>query len=62
MVCKDFIFRLTSGQLDSAGFKDRLLAAAHTLICSKCRQFQKNDRLLSVHLARYRQEIEYLEK
>lgn len=62
MLCEDFIFKQTSGQLESLELKDRLLAKAHTLICQKCRDFQKNDRILSRYLKKYRDQIEVFEK
>lgn len=47
MKCKTYIFQLTSGQLDSAGWLPRLQAAQHRLICRHCRAFTRNDEQLS---------------
>jgi hypothetical protein len=60
MVCKDFIFKLTSGQLALSGLKDQFIAYVHTFICSNCRHFKRNDRIIGRYIANYREEIESL--
>lgn len=56
MKCREYIFRLTSGQLEAAGLLERLEATAHRLSCRHCRAFTRNDqaldRILQDHAAR----------
>jgi hypothetical protein len=47
MKCQTYIYQLTSGQLDNAGWLPRLQAAQHRLICHRCRAFTRNDAQLS---------------
>jgi hypothetical protein len=54
MTCKDYIFKLTSGQLAEAGRVERLWAAQHRLICRHCRAFTRNDRRLDDILQGYK--------
>jgi len=54
MTCKEYIFKLTSGQLDDAGNLDRMWAFQHRLICRRCRAFARNDGKLGQLLASYR--------
>jgi hypothetical protein len=57
MTCQTYIFKLTSGQLDEAGWVERLGAAQHRLVCRHCRAFTKNDEALQVLLRRYREDV-----
>lgn len=54
MTCRDYIFRLTSGQLGNAPFHVRLDARLHTLMCQRCRTFTQNDASLDDMLQAYR--------
>ncbi len=45
--CQTYIFQLTSGQLDDAGWMQRLAAAQHRLLCRRCRAFTRNDAKLT---------------
>lgn len=54
MRCKEYIFRLTSGQLDEATGVQRFWAAQHRLMCRSCRAFTHNDRQLDQILDAYR--------
>lgn len=54
MNCKQYVFKLTSGQLDEAGGLERLGAAQHRLFCRRCRAFTRNDQQLSGILADWR--------
>lgn len=51
MKCQTYIFQLTSGQLDSAGWVQRLQAKQHSIICRHCRAFTRNDAQLT-HIVR----------
>lgn len=53
MNCKDYIFKLTSGQLEEAGWLVRTQAAQHRMICRRCRAFTRNDQALDGILAGY---------
>lgn len=55
MNCETYIFKLSSGQLDEAGTVERLWAAQHRLVCSKCRAFTKNDAQLSQIMAQHKE-------
>lgn len=54
MRCKEYIFKLTSGQLDNAPLSVKLEARAHRMICKYCRAFTRNDQMLQQILAEYR--------
>lgn len=56
LTCKEYIFKLTSGQLAEAGKIDRLWAWQHRLICRRCRTFTENDQTLSHLLDQYREQ------
>ena len=58
MKCQDYIFQLTSGQLDSAGPLVRLSAFQHRLICHRCRAFTRNDRQLTQIVQDFRDHLE----
>lgn len=57
MKCKDYIFKLTSGQLDDAPADQRLQAKFHLMICKYCRAFTRNDAKLDTVLAGYREQV-----
>jgi hypothetical protein len=57
MSCKEYIFRLTSGQLAQATGMQRFWAAQHRLMCRRCRAFTHNDRRLTELMGRYRRHI-----
>jgi hypothetical protein len=44
--CRRFVFLLTSGELEEAGWLTRLQAGQHKLVCRHCRAFAANDRQL----------------
>lgn len=55
MRCKEYIFRLTSGQFDNAPKAVRLEALGHRMVCRYCRAFTRNDRRLEGILRGYRE-------
>lgn len=57
MNCRDYIFKLTSGQLKQATNLDRFWAAQHRLICRRCRSFSRNDQQLDTILDDYREHL-----
>lgn len=57
MKCKEYIFKLTSGQLAEAGRIERLQAFQHRLICRRCRAFTRNDAKLDAALDAYRSHL-----
>ena len=50
MTCRDYIFRLTSDQLDDAGLTVQAQARLHRLMCQRCRRFTRNDEQLKAAL------------
>lgn len=56
LVCRDYVFLLTSGQLDEARWDLKLRATHHRLVCRRCRAFTHNDaaldRIFDEHKAR----------
>ena len=46
MSCKQYLFVLTSGQLEEAGWLTRAQAGQHRLMCKRCRTFTRNDAML----------------
>lgn len=57
MKCKQYIFLLTSGQLQEASRGVRLEAAMHRMLCRYCRTFARNDARLDELLDDYRQHL-----
>jgi len=57
MTCREYIFMLSSGQLDDASKGLKMQAAAHRMICKRCRTFTRNDRTLDGLLEDYRQRL-----
>ena len=58
LTCRDYIFKLTSGQLKEAGLVERLRAAEHRLVCRHCRAFTRNDARLDTILRTYQAHLE----
>jgi len=46
LVCQEYVFLLTSGQLDEASWDLKLRARQHRLMCRRCRDFTHNDEAL----------------
>lgn len=59
MNCREYIFRLTSGQLNQTGSGsiERFWAAQHRWICTRCRAFTRNDQQLDTILDDYRKHL-----
>lgn len=57
MMCREYIFRLTSGQLATDTLSIRLQARMHRLGCPTCRQFTRNNELLDRWLDDYRRQL-----
>ncbi len=57
MKCKEYIYRLTSGQLTQAGLVERFWAAQHRMICKRCTAFTRNDARLSDIVQGYREHL-----
>ena len=54
MKCKEYVFKLTSGQLDDAPLDERLQAKLHVTMCKYCRAFTRNDRKLDAVLVGFK--------
>lgn len=46
LICREYIFLLTSGQLDDPDWNLKLRATQHRLACRRCRAFTRNDEAL----------------
>lgn len=57
MKCREYIFLLTSGQLQEASAALRMEARMHRLMCRKCRAFTRNDSRLDGMLVDYREAL-----
>lgn len=57
MKCRDYVFQLTSGQLDGAPLATRLEARMHRWVCVRCRAFTHNDQVLGEILERQRERV-----
>jgi hypothetical protein len=57
MKCKEYIFKLTSGQLEEADLLVRLQAVQHRLTCRHCRAFTRNDQRLDRILGDYQNHL-----
>ena len=57
MKCKEYVFKLTSGQLDEAPLGERMQARMHRLACKACRAFTHNDQKLGTVLADYKKHL-----
>lgn len=60
LICRDYIFLLTSGQLEDASVALRLRAAHHRLICRHCRAFTTNDEVLDRIIGQHKARLEVL--
>ena len=58
MKCREYIFKLTSGQLRDAPLALRTEVAMHRMICKYCRTFTRNDATLDGVLAGYREALQ----
>ncbi len=58
MTCKEYIFKLTSGQLEQAPLALRLEAGLHRALCRYCRTFTRNDARLDQALDHYRNTLD----
>lgn len=54
MNCKDYVFKLSSGQLKNAPLALKMEARLHCLICKYCRAFTRNDQRLDQIIEDYR--------
>lgn len=54
MNCKQYVFALTSGQLEEASTIVRMDARVHRWMCPNCRAFTRNDAQITEALANYR--------
>lgn len=61
LICRDYIFLLTSGQLEDASVPLRLRAATHRLMCRHCRAFSANDAQLDQIMAQHKARLEALQ-
>lgn len=57
MKCKEYVFKLTSGQLDDAPVEERLQAKLHVMMCKYCRAFTRNDAKLDAVLEGFREHV-----
>jgi hypothetical protein len=57
MKCREYIYRLTSGQLAQAGLVEKFWAAQHRMICKRCSAFTRNDARLSDIVQGYREHL-----
>lgn len=62
MTCKDYIFKLTSGQLEQAPLSLKLEATLHRALCRYCRTFTRNDARLDQALDHYRDTLDGADK
>ncbi|RMW97562.1 hypothetical protein EBQ25_10180 [Allofranklinella schreckenbergeri] len=58
MKCAQYIFKLTSGQLEQASASERMKAALHRLMCRHCRDFTRNDAALDAILSAYKSQLQ----
>jgi hypothetical protein len=57
MTCKEYVFKLTSGQLEEADRLERFWALQHRLMCRHCRAFTRNNQRLDGILAAYQDQL-----
>lgn len=55
--CKEYIFQLSSGQLEQAGLVQRFWATQHRMICKRCTAFTRNDARLDAIMQGYRDHL-----
>ena len=58
MKCRDYIFQLTSGQLDDAGTATQIAAWQHRMVCFRCRAFTRNNNALNDLLKGYGEHLQ----
>lgn len=58
MNCQQYLFKLTSGQLQDAPASERMQAALHRLVCRHCRDFSHNDAMLDQALGAWRARLQ----
>ena len=58
MKCRDYIFQLTSGQLEDAGTATKIAAWQHRMDCFRCRAFTRNDQALQDMLKGYGDQLQ----
>ncbi|MDO4795831.1 MAG: hypothetical protein Q4A28_07845 [Brachymonas sp.] len=56
--CQQYVFKLTSGQLDDAPLGERLQAQLHLLVCSRCRAFTRNNAALDGIFQHWREQLQ----
>lgn len=57
MKCQQYVFLVSSGQLTRASTTQKGLAKAHYLMCPNCRNFTKNDALLTRVVQAHKQKM-----
>ena len=58
MKCQDYIFKLTSQQLEDAPLAVQTSARVHRMLCKRCRAFTRNDETLDKILGAYREHLQ----
>lgn len=58
MKCRDYIFQLTSGQMEEAGTAGKIAAWQHRMVCFRCRAFTRNDQALQDMLKGYSEHLQ----
>lgn len=58
MKCREYIFQLTSGQMEEAGTAGKIAAWQHRMICFRCRAFTRNDQALQDMLKGYSEHLQ----
>lgn len=56
--CQQYVFKLTSGQLEEASYGERLQARLHLLVCSRCRAFTRNNTALDGIFQNWRDQLQ----
>lgn len=56
--CQQYVFKLTSGQLEEATYGERLQTRLHLLICSRCRAFTRNNAALDGIFQNWREQLQ----
>ena len=57
MKCRQYVFMLSSGQLDEADWLTRIQAGQHRMMCRHCRAFSRNDQALDDIVTGYRDRL-----
>lgn len=58
MNCQQYLFKLTSGQLENAPPSERLQAAWHRMMCRRCRAFTRNNAALDAILRSWSEQLQ----